>query len=99
MQEEFYSVAFRKRLYCSLEELQADVDAWLGEYNEKREHSGKYWYGKTPRQTFVDSKHLAKAKMLDDLTATHCSDTEPQRAETERSPKQRSDGDEHVSAA
>jgi hypothetical protein len=41
----------------------------------------------------------AKARMLNDLTATHCSDTEPQRAETERSPKQRSDGDAHVSAA
>jgi transposase InsO family protein len=99
MQEEFYSVAFRKKLYCSLEELQADVDAWLGEYNEKREHSGKYCYGKTPWQTFLDSKHLAQAKMLDDLTASPCSDTRPERAEPERSPEQRSEGDARVSAA
>jgi hypothetical protein len=99
MQEEFYSVTFRKKLYRSLEELQADVDVWLAEYNEKREHSGKYCYGKTPWQTFLDSKHLAQAKMLDDLTATPCSDTEPQRAEPERSPEQRSGGDARVSVA
>lgn len=99
MQEEFYSVAFRKKLYRSLEELQADVDVWLSEYNEKREHSGKYCYGKTPWQTFVDAKHLAQAKMLDDLTATPCSDTEPQRAEPEPSPELRSGGDARVSAA
>src|SRR5918911_466849 len=35
MQEEFYSLAFRKRLYSTLEDLQADVDAWLQEYNER----------------------------------------------------------------
>jgi transposase InsO family protein len=99
MQEEFYSVAFRKKLYRSLEELQADVDVWLSEYNEKREHSGKYCYGKTPWQTFLDSKHLAQAKMLDDLTSTPRSDIEPERAEPERSPEQRSGGDAHVSAA
>jgi transposase InsO family protein len=99
MQEEFYSVAFRKKLYRSLEELQADVDVWLAEYNEKREHSGKYCYGKTPWQTFVDAKHLAQAKMLDDLTAAPCSDTEPERPEPERSPQQRSGGDARVSAA
>jgi transposase InsO family protein len=62
LQEEFYSVAFRKKLYRSLDELQADLDVWLCEYNEKREHSGKYCYGKTPWQTFLDSKHLAQAK-------------------------------------
>ena len=99
MQEEFYSVAFRKKLYRSLEDLQADVDAWLSEYNEKREHSGKYCYGKTPWQTFLDSKHLAQAKMLDDLTASPCSDTGLERAEPERSPEQRSGGDARVSAA
>src|SRR5262245_27525990 len=58
MQDEFYSVAFRKKLYQDLEELQADVDRWIGEYNESRPHSGKYCFGKTPMQTFRDSKHL-----------------------------------------
>jgi transposase InsO family protein len=65
MQEEFYSVAFRKTLYRDLDQLQADVDGWLAEYNESRPHSGKYCFGKTPMQTFGDSKHLADEKMLD----------------------------------
>jgi transposase InsO family protein len=99
MQEEFYSVAFRKKLYTSLEELQSDLDVWLREYNEKREHSGKYCYGKTPWQTFLDSKHLAQAKMLDSLTATVCSDVEMQSAEPERSPAKRSGGGAQEAAA
>jgi transposase InsO family protein len=61
---EFYRVAFRKQLYTSLEELQADLDAWLREYNEQRTHQGRWCYGKTPRQTFLDSVPLAKEKML-----------------------------------
>src|SRR5207248_8002021 len=65
IQEEFYATAFRKKLYTSLEELQADLDGWLDEYNRTRPHSGKYCYGKTPMQTFVDSLSLAREKMLD----------------------------------
>ena len=63
--DEFYRVAFRKKLYQTLEELQADVDAWIKEYNEERTHSGKYCFGKTPMQTFIESKHLAIEKMLE----------------------------------
>lgn len=65
IQEEFYATAFRKKLYTGLYELQADLDAWLDEYNRTRPHSGKYCYGKTPRQTFLDSLSLAREKMLD----------------------------------
>jgi len=65
IQEEFYATAFRKKLYTSLEELQADLDGWLDEYNRTRPHSGKYCYGKTPMQTFMDSLSLAQEKMLD----------------------------------
>jgi transposase InsO family protein len=61
---EFYRVAFRKKLYHSLQELQADVDAWMAEYNEQRPHQGRWCYGKTPMQTFLDSVPLAKEKML-----------------------------------
>jgi transposase InsO family protein len=61
---EFYRVAFRKKLYASLEELQADLEAWLREYNEQRTHQGRWCYGKTPLQTFLDSVPLAKEKML-----------------------------------
>jgi transposase InsO family protein len=65
MLDEFYSVAFRKKVYTSVEELQADVDEWLKHYNCERPHSGRYCYGKTPMETFTESKHLAYEKMLD----------------------------------
>jgi transposase InsO family protein len=65
MLDEFYRVTFRKKVYNSIEELQKDTDEWIREYNEQRPHSGKYCYGKTPMQTFKDSLHLAKEKMLD----------------------------------
>ena len=61
---EFYQIAFRKKIYESIEMLQNDLDEWLQEYNELRPHSGKYCYGKTPMQTFLDSLPLAKEKML-----------------------------------
>ena len=64
MLNEFYRVAFRKKIYGSLEELQADLDAWLLEYNEGRPHQGRWCYGKTPMQTFLDSVPLAKEKLL-----------------------------------
>jgi len=61
---EFYRVTFRKKLYHRLEELQADLDVWLKEYNEERTHQGRWCYGKTPMQTFLDSIPLAKEKMI-----------------------------------
>lgn len=65
MQEEFYAVAFRKKLYDNLELLQQDLDQWLQYYNNERPHSGRYCYGKTPMETFTESLPLAKQKMLD----------------------------------
>jgi transposase InsO family protein len=65
IQNEFYASAFRRRLYTSLEQLQADVDAWMESYNAERTHSGKYCYGKTPLQTFMESAKLALDKQLD----------------------------------
>lgn len=67
MKQEFYDIAFRKKIYNSVEELQIDVDEWLKKYNEFRPHSGKYCYGKTPMQTFLDAKHLAQSYQLDTL--------------------------------
>ena len=61
---EFYRVAFRRKIYARLEELQEDLDLWLREYNEVRPHQGRWCYGKTPLQTFVDSAPLAREKML-----------------------------------
>jgi len=70
IQNEFYATAFRKKLYTSIEELQIDVEKWLLEYNMERTHSGKYCFGKTPMQTFLESKHLAQEKALDRLYLT-----------------------------
>lgn len=67
--DEFYRVAFRKKVYNGIDELQADLDQWLIEYNEQRTHSGKYCYGKTPMQTFRESLPLAKEKMLGEVAA------------------------------
>ena len=61
---EFYQIAFRKRVYVSIEQLQADLDAWVTGYNERRPHQGRWCYGKTPMQTFLDTAPLAKEKML-----------------------------------
>src|SRR4051794_26658710 len=67
MQDEFYAIAFRKKIYSSLEELQKDIDQWLQFYNTERAHSGRYCYGKTPMQTFRDSKELAQTKDVNNL--------------------------------
>lgn len=64
MLNEFYRVAFRKKIYRILEELQADLDRWIEDYNAQRPHQGPWCYGKTPLQTFVDSVPLAKEKIL-----------------------------------
>jgi transposase InsO family protein len=63
---EFYRVAFRRKIYSSLEQLQADLDTWLREYNEVRPHQGKWCYGKTPLLTFRDALPLAREKLLPD---------------------------------
>lgn len=61
---EFYRVTFRKKIYQTLEALQADLDTWMLEYNEQRSHQGRWSYGKTPMQTWQDSVAIAKEKML-----------------------------------
>ena len=60
----FYRVTFRKKIYRTREELQAELDGWIKEYHQQRPHQGRWCYGKTPRQTFVDSVPLAKEKIL-----------------------------------
>ena len=64
IQNEFYASAFRRKLYTSIEQLQEDVDAWVMSYNCERTHSGKYCYGKTPMQTFLDAMPMTKEKMI-----------------------------------
>ncbi|HZC13287.1 MAG TPA: IS481 family transposase [Thermoleophilaceae bacterium] len=60
--EEFYRVAFRKKIYDSVEMLRADLDAWVSTCNEQRTHQGRWCFGETPMQTFLDSRALAREK-------------------------------------
>jgi transposase InsO family protein len=69
MQEEFYAVAFRKKLYSSVDEMQHDLDEWMKYYNQERTHSGRYCYGKTPMETFKESLILARQKMIGQSTS------------------------------
>ena len=62
--DEFYRVAFRKRIYYTIDELQADLDAWMGAYNKTRTHQGRWCFGKTPMQTFLDAPPIAREKMI-----------------------------------
>jgi transposase InsO family protein len=61
---EFYQVAFRRKIYQGLEELQKDLDGWLLEYNNVRTHQGKMCCGRTPMQTFFDGLIVGREKML-----------------------------------
>src|SRR5438477_5619142 len=61
---EFYRVAFCKKVYRSIDELQADLDAWIRAYNEARPHQGRWCFGKTPMQTFLDAMPMTKEKMI-----------------------------------
>jgi transposase InsO family protein len=62
--DEFYRVAFRRKFYEQLEPLQADLDGFVDDYNQRRPHQGRWCYGKTPMQTFLDSLALAKEKLI-----------------------------------
>lgn len=64
VQDEFYKVAFRPTIYATLEALQADLDAYLTRYNTERTHQGKRCQGRTPMQTFLDSRPLAWEKKI-----------------------------------
>ena len=67
--QEFYQVAFRKKFYSNLEDLQADLDAWLVKYNEQRTHQGKMCCGRTPLETFDDGMRIWKEKKLGEVAA------------------------------
>lgn len=60
---EFYQVAFRKRIYTSVEELQRDLDKWVDYYNIERTHQGKRCNGRTPMETFLDGRSEWEVKV------------------------------------
>jgi len=71
---EFYDIAFRKKIYTSLDQLQQDLDAWMLDYNTRRTHSGKYCFGKTPMQTFIENVPIAKEYYIEKRPQTNSPD-------------------------
>jgi len=66
---EFYRVAFRKKLYGDLETLQTDLDKYMDEYNNERTHQEKRCKGRTPMETFIEGKQLFNEKNLEQKMA------------------------------
>ena len=62
--QEFYQVTFRKKIYETVEDLQADLDVWIEHYNNERTHQGKRCCGRTPFETMIEGKEIWKAKFI-----------------------------------
>lgn len=62
--EEFYNVVFRKKIFDSLEELQADLDKFIHKFNYDRTHQGKMCCGRTPWETFLAGKEIVRNKIF-----------------------------------
>ena len=62
--QEFYQPSLRKKIYGSLDELQADLDGWLKLYNTERTHQGKMCCGRTPMETLLDGKRIWQEKFV-----------------------------------
>ena len=62
--QEFYQVTFRKKVYRDLESLQLDLDQWVEYYNNERTHQGKMCCGRTPMETLEDGKSICEEKMV-----------------------------------
>jgi transposase InsO family protein len=54
--DEFFRTCFRKKLYESVQALQADLDDWLHEYNYERPHRGYRNMGRRPFETIEMGK-------------------------------------------
>ena len=70
IQEEFYKVAFRKPLYSSLDQIQADLDSFMRRYNEERTNQGKNCRGRTPKETLDAGYELYKKYVIDGTEVT-----------------------------
>jgi len=67
IKEEFYEVAFRKKLYRTIEEIQTDLDEFMRYYNEDRTNQGRYCQGRTPLQTFLDGLELYRRFVYEEI--------------------------------
>lgn len=51
-------MAFRKKLYHSIEYIQTDLDTFMEQYNIERTNQGRYCQGRAPFQTFLEGLEL-----------------------------------------
>ena len=65
VKDEFYAVAFRKKLYGTIEEIQVDLDDFMAYYNSQRTNQGRHCQGRTPIQTFQDGLALYQQYVYD----------------------------------
>jgi Integrase core domain len=56
-----YRIAFRKKYYRSISDLQRDLDAWP---QRDAPTPGRWCFGKTPMQTFIDTLAVAKENLM-----------------------------------
>lgn len=64
IEDEFYKVAFRKKLYQSVDEIQEDLDEFMLWYNQERTNQGKRCQGRTPYDTFSEGKQLCERLLI-----------------------------------
>ncbi|QPJ63853.1 MAG: transposase [Candidatus Nitronauta litoralis] len=65
LQKGFYKVAFRKKLYQSIEAIQKDMDDFMRYYNNQRTNQGKHCQNRTLMQTFLDGRSLYPQYMFE----------------------------------
>jgi transposase InsO family protein len=65
VKDEFYAVAFRKKLYSTIEEIQVDLDDFMLYYNSQRTNQGRHCQGRTPTQTFQKGLELYQQYVYD----------------------------------
>jgi len=58
--QECWRPAFHRRRFMSVRQLQAEIDSWLIDYNNRRRNHGDFMRGRTPRQV-LDSHRNRKA--------------------------------------
>lgn len=67
IETEFYEVAFRKKLYKTIEDIQADLDEFMAWYNTERTNQGRYCQGRTPMQTFAAGLDLYQKYVYEEV--------------------------------
>ena len=59
-----------ENLYTSIDQIQADLDAFMAYYNDQRTNQGKRCLGQTPKQTWDDGYELYKKYVIEKLEVT-----------------------------